>query len=154
GYPGWVRASHLTDPVGPSPRAPLPTAGPGTTHGHPLVALARQHLDLPYLWGGLSPHGLDCSGLVHWCYRELGVVVPRDADDQQDACRDVPLEQVQSGDLYFFRYPGAAGAHHVGIVTGPGSMIHAPETGQGIMHGPLDPGRLATFAGAGRLPLS
>jgi len=156
GYPGWVRASHLVEPAGPSPRTPPPVtglAGGGAAgDGHPLVALARRHLGLPYLWAGMTPAGLDCSGLVHWCLRELGVVVPRDADDQEEACSVVQLEQVRSGDLYFFHQPGAARAHHVGIVTEGGSMIHAPETGQGLMEGPLDEGRQATLHSAGRLP--
>ncbi len=164
GYPGWVRASHLTEPIGPSPRTPAsmggstvgpipePVPGPATGHAPSLVDLARRHLGLPYLWAGITPAGLDCSGLVHWCLRELGVVVPRDADDQEEACSVVPFEQVRSGDLYFFHQPGAARAHHVGIVTGVGSMIHAPETGQGLMEGPLDEGRRATLHSAGRLP--
>ncbi|MEO3935486.1 C40 family peptidase [Dermatophilaceae bacterium Soc4.6] len=154
GYRGWVRASHLTDPADPAdPAGSLPLTEPTPISAeHPLVVLARQHLGLPYLWGGLSPAGFDCSGLVHWCLRALGVVVPRDADDQQDACVPVPLDEVRAGDLYFFALPGEGRAHHVGIVTSRGHMIHAPETGCGLMEEPLDDGRLETLAGAGRPP--
>lgn len=162
GYRGWVRAAHLTDPTDATDVPPTAWAtAPGRTGAedgeatatsgeHPLVALARQHLELPYLWGGLSPAGFDCSGLVHWCLRALGVLVPRDADDQQDACDPVPLEEVRAGDLYFFTPPGESRAHHVGIVTSRGHMIHAPETGCGLTEEPLDEGRRRTLVGAGR----
>ena len=114
---------------------------------------AASHVGLRYLWGGMSAEGLDCSGLVHHAMRELGVVVPRDADDQHDACDPVPLEDVRPGDLYFFAREGRR-AHHVGIVTAPGRMLHAPESdGLGvILEEDLDADRLATLAGAGRFP--
>ncbi len=154
GYPGWVRRAHLINDDTPGhARGPENDswALAQQDRDQPVLALARQHLGLPYLWGGLSPLGLDCSGLVHLVHRELGVVVPRDAHDQQAACIPIALDQVQAGDLYFFARDGKP-AHHVGIVTEPGSMIHAPETGQGIAEEPLDPDRLATLSGAGRLP--
>ena len=152
GHPGWVRRSHLTPGDGSGDLESPPVASaPGTDH--PLLDLARRHLGLPYLWGGTTPAGLDCSGLVHWSMRQLGCVLPRDADDQQDALTPVPLDEVRPGDLYFFANPGAGYAHHVGIVTQPGHMVHAPETGHGIVEEALDARRLATLSGAGRIDL-
>ena len=154
GYPGWVRRAHLGDEVVDGPALPaVPAPDAAGSARHPLVALAHLHLGLPYLWGGASPAGLDCSGLVHWAWRRLGRLVPRDADDQQDAAQPVDLDAVRPGDLYFFTKPGSSSAHHVGIVTGPGRMVHAPETGAGIVDEPLDPRRLATLSGAGRFVL-
>ncbi len=153
GYPGWVRLAHLigddTSHHSDPPEDESWALAPDELE-QPVLALARQHLGLPYLWGGCSPLGLDCSGLVHMVHRELGVVVPRDAHDQQAACQPVDLGAVQPGDLYFFAHDGKP-AHHVGIVTQPGSMIHAPETGRGIAEEPLDAGRRSTLSGAGRV---
>ena len=114
-----------------------------------LVAQARLHLGLAYLWGGMSPYGLDCSGLVHLSLRSLGLLVPRDAHDQQDASTPVEVDAVRAGDLLFFARDGQP-AHHVGIATGEGRMLHAPETGAVIVEEPLTPERLQTLSGAGR----
>lgn len=171
GFRGWLRAAHLTpgSEVGDAPVAPAPTASPAGSAAlaavaadigananagpaHPAVALARRHLGLPYLWGGTTSLGLDCSGLVHTVWRELGLVVPRDAHDQARYAEPVTVEDARPGDLFFFAQPDAE-PHHVGIVTGPGTMIHAPQTGQGIVEEPLSPPRRETLRRAGRLPL-
>jgi hypothetical protein len=152
GYPGWLRRAHLIPDdtgehaVGPPDESWAARPGPD---GRLDLALAREHLGLPYLWGGLSPDGLDCSGLVHLVHRELARVVPRDAHDQQAACRPVALEEARPGDLYFFARPGRP-AHHVGIVTAPGWMIHAAER-RSVVEEELDEGRRATLTAAGRL---
>lgn len=141
GYPGWLPRAHLRMDA---------SADPVAQQGDP-VTFAREHLGVAYLWGGMSPLGLDCSGLVHWVWRRLGVRVPRDADDQCAAAQPVPLGQERTGDLYFFAKPGA-GVHHVGIVVEPGRMLHAPETGARIVEEPMTPERTATLSAAGRFP--
>ncbi|HET7304507.1 MAG TPA: C40 family peptidase [Segeticoccus sp.] len=146
GYPGWVRQAHLGDAGHPGPASP-----PAATTKGDLLAVAGRRTGLAYLWGGTCPQGLDCSGLVHLSMRELGRVVPRDAHDQQAFCREVDVADVRPGDLYFFARDSRP-AHHVGIVSGPGRMLHAPETGARIVEELLSPDRQATLSGAGRLP--
>lgn len=161
GYRGWLPAGHLRAvkgsadaaaalvALGPPPSAHALAASAGSVH--PAVALARRHLGVGYLWGGMSPDALDCSGLVHLVWRELGVIVPRDADDQRLAADPVALDAAMPGDLYFFAEPGAPSAHHVGIVAAPGVLIHAPQTGAAVVEEPLHDRLRDTLSGAGRL---
>lgn len=153
GYVGWVRAAHLVEAPPSAPGAVLPPQPPPRIEPDRLVVVdaARHHLGLQYLWGGLSPYGLDCSGLVHHSYRQAGVVVPRDAHAQHAAATPVPLGHEQPGDLYFFARDGGY-VFHVGFVTGAHRMLHAPETGGDgrIEEAELTPSRMATVVGAGR----
>lgn len=89
-----------------------------------LVETARRFIGLPYLWGGMSPLGLDCSGLVAQVYRTAGRVLPRDADLQFDDPRATPVERaaLQPGDLLFF---GRTKITHVGLYAGAGRFVHA-----------------------------
>ena len=104
------------------------TALPATRDG--VVATARQFLGLPYLWGGTSGFGFDCSGLVEMAYRVHGIVIPRDADAQARAGHAVARASLQRGDLVFFARSGLV--HHVGMYVGDGRMLHAPGTGLGV----------------------
>jgi gamma-D-glutamyl-L-lysine dipeptidyl-peptidase len=115
GYPGWMRADALEgEPDGEWPG--LPRAG------DPVVE-ARAFLDTPYEWGGLTPRGIDCSGLVHMAYRRLGRLVPRDAHEQEAAAEAVTEAELQPGDLVCF---GPAGrAHHIAFWLGEGRILHA-----------------------------
>ncbi len=156
GYPGWVPAAHLAPapqtPESPEALQPTATEDPAAVDAeHPCLGLAREHLGLPYLWGGLTPLGLDCSGLVHHTWRRFGIVVPRDAHAQAAAGLPVALDAAEPGDLYFFARPGRP-IHHVGIVVRVGRMVHASETGGVLVEEDLGPDRLETLVAAARLP--
>jgi cell wall-associated NlpC family hydrolase len=131
----------------------------GTPSRDAVLDAARQFLGVRYLWGGTSAWGLDCSGLVHLCWRSQGVLLPRDAHDQaasHDDVAPVPLDEVRPGDLYFFARPGER-IYHVGLVTRPVAadgtrwMLHAPEGGELIEEAPLAPHRVETLVSAGRV---
>ena len=96
--------------------------------GYPsVVAIAQRYLGVPYVWGGASPSGFDCSGLVMYCYAQVGVSLAHGATAQQQASTPVSLGDLKPGDLVFFG--SASFSHHVGIYVGGGQMIDAPYTG-------------------------
>jgi len=149
GYPGWVEAAHLGVEAAAEPSLAVDRAVLPQDSDDP-VDLARHLLGTPYVWGGLSPRGIDCSGLVHLVQRALGRVVPRDARDQAAAMTAVGLDDVRRGDLYFFARPDRP-VHHVGFVVEPGVMVHASDGDGGVVEGPLDSARSQTLVSAGRV---
>jgi cell wall-associated NlpC family hydrolase len=108
----------------------------GDVRGGDVLDTARLFLDLPYLWGGLSGYGVDCSGLVHLAYRVHGLVVPRDAHDQATIAAGIGEEAVRPGDPVFFGKDGQV--HHVALATGPGTMLHSPRTGSRVRKDAVD----------------
>jgi len=96
--------------------------------GYPsIVATAQLYLGVPYVWGGASPSGFDCSGLTMYCYAQVGVSLAHSATAQQQASTPVSLGNLRPGDLIFFG--DASYSYHVGIYVGDGQMIDAPYTG-------------------------
>ena len=95
------------------------------------VALARTRVGLPYVWGAAGPAAFDCSGLVVWVYRQLGLAVPRTADRQFRWARPVNLASLQPGDLVFYEhtYPAPQAITHVGIYAGAGTVLMATSAG-------------------------
>ena len=100
---------------------------PGGSGHSSVVSIAQRYLGVPYVWGGASPSGFDCSGLAMYCYAQIGISLSHGATDQQRASHPVSLSALQPGDLVFFG--SASYSHHVGIYVGGGSMIDAPHTG-------------------------
>lgn len=97
------------------------------------VNLARAQLGVPYVWGGASPAGFDCSGLVSWVYGRLGITLPHNAAALYGVGRPVPVSAMHPGDLVFF-----SGLGHVGLYVGHGRMIHAPQSGRNVEIEALD----------------
>jgi cell wall-associated NlpC family hydrolase len=92
----------------------------------PAVDVAQQFLGVPYVWGGDSPNGFDCSGLVQYVYGRLGVELPRTAAEQARVGQPVAsLADARPGDLLAFHDP----VDHIGIYAGNGLMVVAPKTG-------------------------
>ncbi|WP_051341814.1 C40 family peptidase [Pseudonocardia spinosispora] len=117
-------------PVAPAPATgihPSPTATVALTS-----ALAVR--GTPYVWGGASTRGFDCSGLVQWAYRKAGVALPRTSQQQSRVGVPVSRDQLRPGDLVFFYTP----VHHVGIYMGNGQVLNAPQTGDVVRLTPLN----------------
>lgn len=109
------RGSHeleLTD----VPLAPTPAV----RHiGHGIVEQGTRFLGLPYLWGGVSSYGYDCSGFAYSMHRYFGISIPRDASDQAKQGALIEKEHLQPGDLLFFAYEEGKGSiHHVAFTPG------------------------------------
>jgi gamma-D-glutamyl-L-lysine dipeptidyl-peptidase len=103
------------------------------TSGARIIEMGRRFIDLPYLWGGLSAYGYDCSGFAYSMHQAVGITIPRDASDQSKGGREIPKNELLPGDLLFFAYEKGKGyVHHVGIYAGDGCMIHAPRTGRNV----------------------
>jgi len=133
----------------PAPPEPLPVAPPADAgRGAQVVAIAMQYLGVPYVWGAASPSvGFDCSGLTSYVFAQIGVSLPHFAAAQFGYGVPVSKDQLQPGDLVFFR-----GLGHMGMYIGGGNMIHAPHTGDVVKISPLsDPYYVANWVGARRV---
>jgi len=121
------------------------TAPPSQYGG--VVGIAMQFLGVPYVWGGSSPSGFDCSGFVMYVYAQMGVSLPHYTGAQWLAGVPVDQSDLQPGDLVFFD-----GLGHVGIYIGGGEFIHAPHTGDVVKIDSLSEGWYAsTYDGARRI---
>lgn len=128
-----------------------PEATSASSKGQAIVNTAMKYLGVPYVWGGTSPRGFDCSGLVQYCARANGIRVNRVAADQRNNGYYVSRANLQPGDLVFFAKNGGR-IHHVGIYVGNGNMIHAPQTGDVVKISSIETSyRVKTYAGAVRL---
>ena len=121
------------------------SVAPPSTHGG-VVGVAMRYLGVPYVWGGSTPRGFDCSGLVMYAFAQIGVSVPHSSYAQYGMGTPVSMSQLQAGDLVFF-----AGASHVGIYIGGGQFIHAPHTGDVVKISSLTGWYASEFAGGRRL---
>ncbi|MFG3440186.1 C40 family peptidase [Nonomuraea sp. NPDC047897] len=110
------------------------------------VRYALDKQGTPYVWGGASRSGYDCSGLMLRAYQSAGIELPRVAASQYGAySRKIAWKDLKPGDLVFFN-----GLGHVGMISRPGHMVHAPRTGDVVKEERLDAGRRASFVGAVR----
>jgi cell wall-associated NlpC family hydrolase len=116
--------------------APRTASGtPGAAHPE-AVDVALRYLGVPYVWGGTSPSGFDCSGLTQYAYREIGILLPRTSSQQYHVGAFIPVDRTASllpGDLVFFGYDGdPERVHHVGMYVGSGNFVHAPASGDRV----------------------
>ena len=122
--------------------APIDLPPTDGSTGAQAVSIAMQYLGVPYVWGGSSPGGFDCSGLTSYVYAQLGIGLSHFTGSQWNEGTRVPADQLLPGDLVFFH----SDLHHMGMYVGNGQMIHAPQTGDVVKISPL----MSDYAGAVR----
>ena len=154
--PGWVSVAYNNDGLMGYVSADYITVYEGempdysSTGGKAAVDLAMQFLGVPYVWGGTSPSGFDCSGLIYYVYGQLGYSLNRVADDQMKNGIPVSFEELAPGDLVGFGTGGYAS--HIGMYIGDGKMIHAPHTGDVVKITDITTGYYASrFLGGRRI---
>lgn len=128
--------------------------GLDTSAGQAAVNTAAQFLGVPYVWGGTSPSGFDCSGLMQYVYRQLGYNINRVAADQMKNGVAVSRENLAPGDLVgFYSSPGGGYISHIGMYVGGDMMIHAPHTGDVVRYASIADGTYyaSRFAGGRRI---
>jgi len=144
-YAGCATSSRRPDEPVPSPSAsiePIP--------GDRIAALAETLVGSPYRYGGADPAGFDCSGLVFFVHRQLGISVPRTAAEQSLLATPVDPAHLEPGDVVFFRDSGRE-VTHVGLYTGEHRFVHAPKSGRPVGYASLeDDYYRSMFLGAGR----
>lgn len=127
-------AAPPTKPVvNPSPTKPPEPAKPpvDAAQAEKVVAIATSMLGVPYLWGGSTPAGFDCSGFIYYVYQQAGIPIPRTNSKGMDA-RSYYLDAPQVGDLVFFANTYTSGISHLGIYIGNNQFIHAGSKGISI----------------------
>jgi murein DD-endopeptidase len=119
--------------------APQPVASSGSTQNAADLAAgqAAKMVGKPYKYGGSSPAGFDCSGLVLYSYKQAGVALPRSTEKLRAGSRLVKVAELRRGDLLFFNQEGKKYGH-VAIYVGEGKFIHAPSSGKSVRGDRLD----------------
>jgi cell wall-associated NlpC family hydrolase len=140
------QAAVQQTPVGVSASTPDGGSVAPPSHYGGVVGIAMRYLGVPYVWGGASPSGFDCSGLVMYVYAQVGVSLPHYTGAQWNAGVPVSRSDLQPGDLVFFD-----GLGHVGIYIGGGQFIHAPHTGTVVQVSSMSGWYAATYDGARRI---
>jgi cell wall-associated NlpC family hydrolase len=144
-----AQTTHGGSSGSPAAAAPVAAANPPPVPAgiQGAIDAAESQLGVPYVWGGETPGvGFDCSGLVQWSFRQAGISLPRTSGAQFAATTQIPLADIEPGDLLFY---GASGSEHVAMYIGGGTMIEAPYTGAVVSETGVRTG--SGFAGVGRV---
>jgi peptidoglycan DL-endopeptidase CwlO len=131
--------------IGATASTPDGSVAPPSQYGG-VVGIAMRYLGVPYVWGGASPSGFDCSGFVMYVYAQVGVSLPHYTGAQWNVGVPVSRGDLQPGDLVFFD-----GLGHVGIYIGGGQFIHAPHTGTVVQITSMTGWYASTYVGARRI---
>jgi cell wall-associated NlpC family hydrolase len=134
--------------VGPTAATPEgATVAPSSPYGGQAVSIAMSYVGVPYVWGGSTPSGFDCSGLVMYVYAQLGISLPHSTYAQINYGTPVSYDALEPGDLVFFDNVG-----HVGIYIGGGEFVDAPYTGADVRVDSMSSGwAVSNFSGARRI---
>lgn len=134
-------------------RLAMQDAGPDADGLHPFVRVASRYMGTPYVWGGESKYGFDCSGFIIRVMQDLGYkTLPHSAAEQFNYGIPVTKANLKPGDLIFFANTYKPGISHVGIFIGRHRFIHAASTLKGTIVSDIrDPFYVAHYAGARRL---
>jgi murein DD-endopeptidase len=136
-------------PTPDPPSHPTPAATAPDARGLAIAETAKAQLGAPYQYGGAGPLAFDCSGLVSYVHRRLGIPVPRTAAEQFAAAQPVERTALRPGDLVFFRIDSKQ-VSHVGVYIGAGRFVHAPRSGRPVGESRLDDAYFVErWAGAG-----
>lgn len=119
--------------------------------GSSLLARATEYIGVPYVFGGASPDGFDCSGLIWYVLSEMGYPASRTAADQYSMGSSVDRDSLCAGDLVFFADTYTSGISHVGIYAGGGKFLHAPNEGESVSYSNLSGYWADHYYGARRL---
>lgn len=157
--PGWVNVAYNNDGLMGYVSADYCAVFEGAipefdaSAGQSAVNIAAQFLGVPYVYGGTTPAGFDCSGLMQYVYAQLGYSIKRVACDQMTEGAAVSREQLMPGDLVgFYSSPGSGYVSHIGMYVGDGMMIHAPHTGDVVKYTSIDSSYYSSrFAGGRRI---
>ena len=131
--------------VGVAASTPEATVAPPSTHGG-VVGIAMQYLGVPYVWGGASPSGFDCSGLIVYAFAQIGVSLPHSTYALWGMGVPVSQSQLAPGDIVFF-----SGLGHAGIYAGGGTFVHAPHTGDVVKVSSMSGWYASSYVGARRI---
>ena len=130
-FSGKFAGGEINDLGGKFAGGKLANVGAPST-GAAIVDAARSKIGSPYVWGATGPNSFDCSGLTSWAYQQVGKSIPRTS--QAQASQGAPVASPALGDIVSFY----SGATHVGIFSGNGNVIHAPQTGDVVKEAPMN----------------
>ncbi len=139
--PQYFRQGKAIGTVPASGQANAVQSGPnGSATGAQILAKATEYLGTPYVYGGASPSGFDCSGFVYYVYGTFGISVGRTPAEQYSAGTVVDKASLQPGDIVLFAGTGSSSISHTGIYAGNGQFIHSPNSRSTVSYSDLTSG--------------